>query len=137
MQTTQPQEIYGGAAFLIFYGAKSFLSAWTGSGALQASGDATQSWQAAALTCIAVTWLNPHMYLDTVVLIGSISSKYPGEGLTFWIGAAVASASFFVTLGYGARLLAPLFTNPRAWQVLDVFVGVVMWAIALSLLLKG
>lgn len=126
--------LYGGAAFLIFYGAKSFQSAWLGTSALQAAGEITQSWKTAALTCIAVTWLNPHMYLDTVVLIGSVSSKHPGQGLEFWLGAAVASGCFFGALGYGARLLAPLFANPRAWQILDVFVGCVMWAIAFSLL---
>ncbi len=126
--------LYGGAAFLFFYGAKSFYAAWVSSSALKASGEVVQSWQAAALTCLAVTWLNPHMYLDTVVLVGSISAKYPGDGLVFWLGAAVASATFFVSLGYGARLLAPLFVNPRAWQVLDGFVGCVMWLIAASLL---
>ena len=129
--------LYGGMAFLLFYGAKSFYSAWTGSGALHAAGDLKQSWQSAVLTCIAVTWLNPHMYLDTVVLIGSVSSQYPDGKLIFWIGAAVASGSFFVTLGYGARLLAPYFSSARAWQFLDIFVGCVMWAIALGLLFKS
>ncbi|MCL4161663.1 UNVERIFIED_CONTAM: hypothetical protein GTU68_064085, partial [Idotea baltica] len=126
--------LYGGAAFLFFYGAKSFKSAWLGTSALQVTGAVTQTWQSAALTCIAVTWLNPHMYLDTVVLIGSVSSQYPGQGLVFWIGAAVASAGFFISLGFGARFLAPWFASPRAWQILDVFVGCVMWAIAISLL---
>jgi len=85
-------------------------------------------------TLLAVTWLNPHMYLDTVVLIGSVSTQYPGQEMIFWIGAAVASASFFVTLGYGARILAPLFSNPIAWKVLDLIVGCIMWAIAFSLI---
>lgn len=125
--------LYGGVAFLIFYGAKSFYSAWVGTGALQAAGDISQSWQSAVLTCIAVTWLNPHMYLDTIVLIGSISSQYPDDGLIFWIGAVVASTLFFVSLGYGARLLAPLFASPHAWQTLDIFVGCVMWIIAFGL----
>lgn len=128
--------LYGGAAFLIFYGAKSFHAAWTGDGALKASGEVVQTWQAAALTCIAVTWLNPHMYLDTVVLVGSVSAQYPGQGLVFWLGAAFASGVFFVTLGYGARWLAPVFASTRAWQVLDIFVGCVMWAIAAKLLLS-
>ena len=126
--------LYGGAAFLFFYGIKSFRSAWLGSAVLEASGRGSQSWQAAALTCIAVTWLNPHMYLDTVVLIGSVSTQYPGQEMIFWIGAAVASASFFVTLGYGARILAPLFSNPIAWKILDLIVGCIMWAIAFSLI---
>lgn len=128
--------LYGGAAFLLFYGAKSFHAAWVGSSALKASGEHQQSWQSAALTCLAVTWLNPHMYLDTVVLVGSVSAQYSGQGMAFWLGAAAASGSFFVTLGYGARLLAPLFSKPRAWQVLDFFVGCVMWLIALSLLIS-
>lgn len=126
--------LYGGATFLIFYGAKSFYSAWAGTGALQAANDVKQSWQSAVLTCIAVTWLNPHMYLDTVVMVGSISSQYPDDGIIFWVGAALASACFFVSLGYGARLLAPLFESARAWQFLDVFVGCVMWVIAFGLL---
>lgn len=128
--------LYGGAAFLIFYGAKSFRSAWTGSGALKASGEIVQSWQAAALTCIAVTWLNPHMYLDTVVLVGSVSAQYPEAKGVFWLGAAVASASFFASLGFGARWLAPVFATRRAWVVLDIVVGCVMWAIAAKLLLS-
>ncbi|KPB01354.1 LysE/ArgO family amino acid transporter [Ahrensia marina] len=129
--------LYGGVAFLIFYGAKSFYSAWTGSGVLHAVGNIKQSWQSAVLTCLAVTWLNPHMYLDTVVLIGSVSAQYPNDAFIFWIGAALASFSFFVTLGYGARLVAPYFANARAWQILDVFVGCVMWAIAFSLLFRA
>ena len=129
--------LYGGVAFLIVYGAKSFYSAWTGSGALQATGQLQQTWQSAALTCIAVTWLNPHMYLDTVVLVGSVSAQYPNDGLTFWFGAAAASGCFFVALGYGARLLAPLFASARAWQILDIFVGCVMWLIAFGLLFKS
>lgn len=128
--------LFGGVAFLLFYGAKSFHAAWIGSSAMKAAGDIQQSWQSAALACLAVTWLNPHMYLDTVVLVGSVSAQYPGQGVAFWLGAAVASGSFFATLGYGARLLAPLFSKPRAWQVLDVFVGCVMWLIALSLLIS-
>lgn len=129
--------LYGGAAFLIFYGAKSFYSAWTGSGALLAAGEVVQSWQSAALTCIAVTWLNPHMYLDTVVLVGSVSAQYPDAKLTFWLGAAAASFTFFVTLGFGARFLAPVFSSRRAWVILDVFVGCVMWVIAAKLLLSS
>lgn len=126
--------LYGGAAFLFIYGAKLFYSACIGTSALEATGEVEQSWRSAFLTCIAVTWLNPHMYLDTVVLIGSVSSQYPMEGLIFWFGAVVASAFFFISLGYGARLLAPVFAKTRAWQILDVFVGCVMWAIALGLL---
>jgi len=128
--------LIAGATFLFYYGAKSFYAAWAGNGALEAAGEVEQSWQSAALTCIAVTWLNPHMYLDTVVLIGSVSSQYPDQRLVFWLGAAVASGMFFCSLGYGARLLAPLFAKPRAWQILDFCIGCVMWSIALSLILS-
>ena len=82
---------------------------------------------------LALTWLNPHVYLDTVVLIGSISSQYDNR-LMFGLGATTASFVFFFTLGYGARLLAPLFARPRAWQVLDAIIALTMWAIALKLL---
>lgn len=126
--------LYGGAVFLILFGVSSFYSAWVGMSALEAAGGTEQSWQSVFLTCIAVTWLNPHMYLDTIVLIGSVSSQYPEEGLTFWGGAVAASAIFFVSLGYGARLLAPIFAKSLAWRILDILVGCLMWAIAFSLL---
>lgn len=67
----------------------------------------------------AMTWLNPHVYLDTVVLLGSVSAQFPGRALAFAAGAMTASFTFFFGLGYGARLLAPIFARPRAWQVLD------------------
>jgi L-lysine exporter family protein LysE/ArgO len=85
-------------------------------------------------TLLALTWLNPHVYLDTVVLIGSVSAQYP-DRLSFGLGAVTSSFVFFFSLGYGARLLAPLFARPRAWQVLDVLIGVVMWAIAAKLII--
>ncbi len=85
------------------------------------------------LTCVVLTWANPHVYLDTMVLIGSISTHYvPFEG-AFAVGAAAASLSFFALLGFGARLLAPLFATPRAWVVLECVVGLTMWIIAASL----
>lgn len=128
---------YGGAAFLLFYGAMSFRSAWRGSDALTSEGQVVKSWKSVLGTCLALTWLNPHTHLDTVVLIGSISAQYGEERWMFGLGAFCASVLFFVLLGYGARLLAPVFANPRAWQVLDGVVGVTMWAIALGLLVYG
>ncbi|GGX50522.1 amino acid transporter [Tateyamaria omphalii] len=130
----EPLMRYGGATFLIWYGWQNARSAWKGGAVLDAAGDNTQSLRAAILTVLALTWLNPHVYLDTVVLIGSISSQYP-DRLIFGIGAVLASFVFFFSLGYGARLLAPLFANPRAWQVLDGIIALTMWAIALKLLL--
>ena len=122
-----------GAAFLIWYGARTLLSAWRGGQAMQA-GQAAGSLGKALLTCLALTWLNPHVYLDTVVLLGAVAAQYE-DRLNFALGAMTASFVFFFSLGYGARLLAPLFAKPRAWQVLDVIIGIVMWAIAAKLLL--
>src|SRR6056297_1979248 len=124
---------YGGAAFLTVYGARAFLAAWRGGEALEA-GTGAGGLRRAILTCLALTWLNPHVYLDTVVLLGSVSAQYE-DRLGFGIGAVCASFVFFFALGYGARLLAPVFRRPVSWRVLDVGVGAVMWAIAASLLI--
>ncbi|MBW8445793.1 MAG: LysE/ArgO family amino acid transporter [Arenimonas sp.] len=125
---------YGGAAFLFFYSLRSLRAAWTGNAALKPEGEAQESLAAALLTCLALTWLNPHVYLDTVVLLGSISTQYPGQGLAFGLGATTASFLFFFSLGYGARYLRPLFARPAAWRVLDGLIALVMAAIAVNLL---
>ena len=124
---------YGGAAFLLWYGWRNAVSAWQGGEALETEGQSTRSLRKAILTLLALTWLNPHVYLDTLVLLGSISAQYP-DRLSFGIGAVLASFVFFFSLGYGARLLAPLFARPRSWQVLDAIIAVTMWAIAIKLL---
>src|SRR5690606_5733629 len=91
--------------------------------------------KAAVLTCLAFTFLNPHVYLDTVVLLGSLSAAYQGmERLAYGMGAVMASFVWFFSLGYGARLLTPLFAKPAAWRVLDVVIGMVMSLLALGLL---
>ena len=124
---------YGGAAFLLWYGWKSAASAWRGGGALEAAADAPQALRPVVLTVLALTWLNPHVYLDTVVLIGSISAQYDSR-LAFGTGACVASFVWFFCLGYGARLLRPVFQSARAWRILDAGIAAVMWAIAARLL---
>jgi len=124
---------FGGAGFLLVYGALSFRKAWQGGEMLRAGNGAASTLTATLATVLAFTWLNPHVYLDTVVLIGSVSSQYP-ERLAFGLGATSASFVFFFGLGYGARLLAPVFARPRAWQVLEAGIGAVMWLIALKLL---
>ncbi len=123
---------YGGAAFLIWYGARNFLAAWRGGEVMEAS-RGTGSLRKALLTCLALTWLNPHVYLDTVVLLGSVSAQYE-DRLSFAIGAVSSSFFFFFSLGYGARVLDPIFRNPQSWRVLDVIVGLTMWAIAAKLI---
>lgn len=122
-----------GAAFLLVYGALSFRRALAGGEALDPAQGAATSLRAALLFCLAITWGNPHVYLDTVVLIGSVASRHADQAGAFWAGAAAASFTFFFSLGYGARLLAPLMVRPRAWQVLELGIGCVMWAIAYSL----
>jgi L-lysine exporter family protein LysE/ArgO len=127
-----PVMTWAGAAFLVVYGAISFKRAWK-PGMLTAGEGGAGSLKAAVITAAAFTWLNPHVYLDTVVLLGSISAQYPGQEMVFGLGAMVASFVWFFSLGFGARLLAPLFAKPSAWRILDLGVGVVMWAIALKL----
>lgn len=125
----------GGAAFLIWYGWRSARAAWRGGAALDTKGQGAQSLRAALLTALALTWLNPHVYLDTVVLLGAISAQYPSKWV-FAAGAVMASFTFFFALGFGARLLAPLFARPRAWQVLEALIALIMWGIAAKLLLS-
>ncbi|WP_370228759.1 LysE/ArgO family amino acid transporter [Cognatishimia sp.] len=123
---------WGGAAFLFVYGAMKFMSAYRGGSALAAEGGKTPKLGAAIATCLALTWANPHVYLDTVVLLGGLSAQFEDARL-FAVGAVCASFSFFFALGYGAALLRGFFTNPLSWRLLDVLVGVTMWAIAVSL----
>lgn len=125
---------YGGSAFLIWYGWLNARAAWRGGATLETSGQSAQSLPQALLTVLGLTWLNPHVYLDTVVLLGSISAQYP-DRLAFGTGAALASMCFFFSLGYGARLLSPLFARPVSWRILDGIIAVTMWAIAAKLLL--
>ena len=124
---------YGGAAFLTYYGLRSLRAALSGNAALKPEGEAQESLAAALFTCLALTWLNPRVYLDTVVLLGSISTQYPGQGLAFGLGATTASFLFLFSLGFGARYLRPLFARPAAWRVLDGLIAVVMGTIAANL----
>lgn len=125
---------YGGAAFLLWYGFLNARSAWRGGAALEAATTGGQSLRATILTLLALTVLNPHVYLDTVVLIGSISAQYP-DRLAFGAGATSASIVFFFALGYGARLLSPLFAKPVSWRILDTIIALTMWSIAAKLIL--
>ncbi|WFF39147.1 LysE/ArgO family amino acid transporter [Moraxella nasibovis] len=125
-----------GAVFLLWYGFRSFRSAYQGGANLSVDGTRSQATLKQTIaTTLALTLLNPHVYLDTLVLVGSIASPLAtSEKYQFLIGAVCASALWFFGLGYGARLLIPLFAKPNTWRVLDGFIGVVMWAIAFSLI---
>lgn len=133
----EPAMRYAGAAFLFWYGAKSLQSALSASSVLvAASGNVTPLGPTLA-TCLALTWLNPHVYLDTVVLLGSISTQFPGMETSFGAGAVTASVVFFFTLGFGARWLRPVFANPKAWRILESVIALTMWLIAIKLLTGG
>ncbi len=123
-----------GAAFLLVYGALRLRAAWRGDAALAPGGQAPTL--AATLgAAAAFTWLNPHVYLDTVGLIGAVSTQFDGPArLAFGAGAVAASFAFFFSLGYGARALAPVLRTRRAWRLLDAGIGVVMWVLAAKLL---
>ncbi|WBU64587.1 LysE/ArgO family amino acid transporter [Paracoccus aerodenitrificans] len=125
---------WGGAVFLLVYGLRAALSAFRGGDALRASGQAQLFWPTMA-TVAAMTWANPHVYLDTVVLLGAVSADFTDK-TAFAAGAVTGSFLFFFALGYGARLLAPVFARPRAWQVLDLGIAAIMWSIAVRLI-KG
>jgi L-lysine exporter family protein LysE/ArgO len=126
-----------GVAFLTVYGALRFRSALAGGSALVAEQGAAQGLGAVILACLMFTWANPHVYLDTLVLVGAVAAQYAPQERAFGIGAATASLSFFAALGYGARLLRPVFARPGAWVVLELLIGVIMWAIAARLAFGG
>ena len=123
-----------GAVFLAAYGALAARRAVRPE-ALRPAGEAGRSLVATLATCLALTFLNPHVYLDTVVLIGGLSARHaPPAAIAFGAGAALSSAVWFFGLAYGARLLAPLFAKPLAWRALDAIIALVMWAIAAHLI---
>ena len=125
---------YGGAAFLLMYGLLAARRAIRP--ATMTPGDAGPArLSAVLLTCLALTFLNPHVYLDTVVLLGTLASQQ-GEGRwRFGAGAALASLVWFVGLGFGARRLAGLFAKPATWRILDGLIALTMIALAVSLTL--
>jgi L-lysine exporter family protein LysE/ArgO len=124
----------GGAVFLFSYGVYAWRRALK-PGALHSQNDgAALDLRKALVQAAAFTFLNPHVYLDTVVLIGSVGAGQPaGTGPSFLFGAASASAIWFFGLAYGARLLAPIFERPAAWRVLDAVVGLTMFVLAFAL----
>ncbi|WP_285136201.1 LysE/ArgO family amino acid transporter [Microbacterium sp. lyk4-40-TSB-66] len=140
---------WAGAAFLVGYGVLAARRALRPSGetlrvntgtptTTDAGGTALRTrttLTATVLTCLALTWLNPHVYLDTVFLLGSVASTHGEDRWAFAIGACIASLAWFSALGFGARYLGRWLDTPRAWRILDAVIAVVMFAIALSLVL--
>ena len=125
---------WAGAAFLVAYGAMAAVRAIRGTQAAQPAAGHTGTWAAALGTCLALTWLNPHVYLDTVLLLGSLAGTHGADG-RWWFaaGAGLGSVAWFAALGTGARFLAPLFARPGSWRVLDGGIALVMVTLAVML----
>src|SRR5687767_8843752 len=132
-----PVVCFAGAAFLLGYGLLAARRVLRPGALLSEVGGVRVSLAATLGTCLALTWLNPHVYLDTVVLLGSTASTYGEHRWQFAAGAALGSIIWFAGLGYGARLLRPVFARPAAWRVLDGGIAVVMAALAVSLAVRG
>lgn len=124
-----------GAVFLLFYGATRIQAAWRGGYEMELAGKGLAMWPALGVV-FACTWLNPHVYLDTLGLIGAVSTQFEpaAQKWAFGLAAAASSFSFFFGLGYGARLLAPIMQTAATWRVLDIGIGCVMWLIAFGLI---
>ncbi|MEV3859974.1 LysE/ArgO family amino acid transporter [Streptomyces sp. NPDC050095] len=123
-----------GGAFLIGYGVLAARRVARPAGALRATGEATGSRRRAVLTCLAMTWLNPHVYLDTVFLLGSVAAGQGSLRWTFGLGAMLASLCWFTALGFGARLLGRFLAEPGAWRVLDGLVAATMIVMGILLI---
>ncbi len=120
----------GASIFLIFYGCLRIKSALDPKG-LEVGDNESQDLWPTILAGLAFTYLNPHVYVDTLLLIGGASSSYAGnEKLMFGIGAATASFVFFFSLGYGAKRLSPILNNPESWKIIDLFIAGVMFTVA-------
>ncbi|MEV0897707.1 LysE/ArgO family amino acid transporter [Actinoplanes sp. NPDC049802] len=137
--TARPELIsairWAGAAFLLGYAALAARRALR-PGILQTAGKAPATLRATLLTCLALTYLNPHVYLDTVLLLGSVAQQHPHRWL-FGLGAAAASLTWFVSLGLGARWLAPVLARPTSWRVLDGSIALVMAALGVTLVVQA
>jgi len=124
-----------GSGFLVWYGVRALRRASMPQSLRAANGVEPLSLGNALAQAAGFTLLNPHVYLDTVLLVGSIGTRQPPDMRVWFVGgAACASGVWFTTLGYGARLLAPVFARPRAWQVLDTLVGLTMLTLAVLLI---
>lgn len=125
-----------GAIFLFTYGSRSFIAAYRATGQLLSEQGGSLSLKKAVMITLAITLLNPHVYIDTVVIVGGIGGTLTfDQKIQFLIGALVCSFLWFFGVGYGAGLLSRYFEKRRTWQILDSLTGLIMYAIALSLLI--
>lgn len=132
-----PVMTWGGAAFLIVYGLLAARRAVRPSSLDADPAGAPLALSTTIVTCLAFTWLNPHVYLDTVILLGTVANSHGAGRWWFGLGAAVGSVAWFSALGFGARFLRPLFRAPVAWRTLDGLIAVVMIVLAVSLLVRA
>jgi L-lysine exporter family protein LysE/ArgO len=131
-----PAMRYGGAAFLIWYGARNLYSASRSSEPLAAGEGRSASLARTLAMCLALTWLNPHVYLDTIMLLGAVSTRFPGQEASFALGAMTGSFLFFFALGYGAMWLRPIFASSASGRALGTLVALTMWTIAFKLIIS-
>jgi L-lysine exporter family protein LysE/ArgO len=129
---------YGGAAFLVWYGLRCFASSARAGAALSIDGQHVQTLGKALATVLAISLLNPHVYLDTVVLLGTVGGSFASaQRLSFALGAMTASVLWFSALGFGARRCAPVLSRPAVWRTIEAFTGSLMLLLALLLLRAG
>jgi L-lysine exporter family protein LysE/ArgO len=126
-----------GAAFLVGYGVLAARRALRPGALTPSAGGAGAGLAVTLGTCLALTWLNPHVYLDTVLLVGTTASSFGAHRWDFAAGAGAGSLLWFTALGFGARLLRPLFGRPGAWRVLDGGIALVMLVLGVSLAVQG
>src|SRR3954451_717887 len=132
-----PAVCFAGAAFLLAYGFLAARRALRPASLAPDAAGARTGLAVTVLTCLALTWLNPHVYLDTVVLLGSMSSTFGDHRWQFAAGAGVGSLLWFAGLGYGARLLRRVFAQPSSWRLLDAVIALVMFTLGISLVVRG
>jgi L-lysine exporter family protein LysE/ArgO len=125
----------GGGLYLLAFGAHAAMRAWRPSG-LDAGQSAALTRPRAVLLILALTWLNPHFYLDAILMLGTLANSFGADRWWFLAGALTASTTWFIALGFGARLLRGFFARPRAWRVLDGGIAVIMGGLGIGLLLQ-
>jgi len=123
-----------GAGFLLTYAAFAARRALRPSAMTPDTADPAGTRRAAVLTCLALTWLNPHVYLDTALMLGTVGTGFGALRWWFAAGAVLGSLLWFTALGYGARVLSRVFARPRAWRVLDGLIAVTMAGLGVTML---
>ena len=121
-----------GGAWLLGYGFLRLKGAYLADSFLEASNEQESDIKLVLINCAVLTWFNPHVYIDTLILIGTVSIRFE-DSLQFGLGACLASFIFFFSLAFGARLLSPLMGSKKAWQILDLVIASIMFVLAFSM----